>query len=58
MLSLNQQSTEIDPKDVARLSPVLWRHMNFPGQYEIVLPQVVALGRLRPLRNPTFEWVS
>jgi hypothetical protein len=46
----------IDPVDVACLSPILWRHINFLGRYEITLPESVAQGRLRPLRNPTYEW--
>lgn len=54
---LSEQGIEIDPKDVARLSPILWRHINFLGRYEIILPEIVAQGRLRPLRNPTSEWV-
>jgi TnpA family transposase len=45
-----------DPADVARLSPILWRHINFLGRYDITLPESVALGGLRPLRNPTSEW--
>lgn len=47
---------DIDPKDVARLSPVLRQHINFLGRYEIILPESVALGRLRPLRNPASAW--
>lgn len=53
---LTAQSGVIDPADVARLSPILWRHINFLGRYEITLPESVAQGRLRPLRNPTYEW--
>ncbi len=46
----------IDPTDIARLSPILWRHINFLGRYDITLPESVAQGGLRPLRNPTSEW--
>ena len=46
----------IDPSDIARLSPILWRHINFLGRYDIALPESVAYGGLRPLRDPTFEW--
>ena len=53
---LGEQGLDIDPKDVARLSPVLWQHINFLGRYEIILPESVALGRLRPLRDPTSAW--
>jgi hypothetical protein len=44
------------PTDVARLSPILWRHINFLGRYEIPLPGAVADGGLRPLRLPNSEW--
>ena len=53
---MSGQGLDIDPKDVARLSPVLWQHINFLRQYEIILPESVALGRLRPLRDPTSAW--
>lgn len=46
----------IDPTDIERLSPILWRHINFLGRYDITLPESVALGGLRPLRHPTSEW--
>ena len=50
---LSEQGNEIDPKDTARLSPLLWLRINFLGRYEIALPESVMQGRLRPLRNPT-----
>ncbi len=28
------------------------------GRYEFILPESVALGRLRPLRNPVSAWES
>jgi Tn3 transposase DDE domain/Domain of unknown function (DUF4158) len=42
--------------DIARLSPVSWRHINFLGRYEFLLPETVASGGLRPLREPNSEW--
>jgi TnpA family transposase len=42
--------------DIARLSPVSWRHINFLGRYEFLLPETVANGGLRPLRQPNSEW--
>ena len=42
--------------DIARLSPVRWRHINFLGRYEFLLPETVANGGLRPLREPNSEW--
>ncbi len=53
---LGEQGLDVNPKDVARLSPVLWQHINFLGRYEVILPESVALGRLKPLRNPTSAW--
>jgi len=42
--------------DIARLSPIAWRHINFLGRYDFLLPDAVAEGGLRPLRQPTSEW--
>lgn len=53
---LTDQGLAVDPADIARLSPILWRHINFLGRYEITLPESVAQGGLRPLRNATSEW--
>ena len=52
---LTMQGLTIDPADIARLSPVLWRHISFLGRYEVALPDCVAQGGLRPLSNLTFE---
>lgn len=57
LAQLTAQGLIIDPADIARLSPILWRHINFLGRYEIALPESVAQGGLRPLRNHTSEWV-
>lgn len=53
---LSNESLAIDPGDISRLSPILWRHINFLGQYNISLPESVAQGKLRPLRDPTSAW--
>ena len=53
---LMAQGQIIDPADVARSSPILWRHINFLGRYEIALPESIAQGGLRPLRNLNYEW--
>lgn len=53
--ALRAQGREIDPSDIARLTPILWRHINFLGRYEIALPESVMHGRLRPIRNPNYE---
>lgn len=53
---IQAQGTTVSPTDIARMSPVLWRHINFLGRYEIALPESVAQGGLRPLRDPSSEW--
>jgi hypothetical protein len=57
--TITQRKTEglsIEDADVARLSPVIWRHLNFVGRYEFALPESVVKGELRPLRSPSSEW--
>lgn len=51
----NQLVTEgydVKPEDVARLSPLGFRHVNMLGRYAFTLPEFVARGELRPLRDP------
>jgi len=53
--ALNQMRVEgwtIDSADVARLSPLVFKHLNFQGRYSFALPDVVTRGGLRPLRSP------
>jgi hypothetical protein len=40
------------PEDVARLSPLTWQHINLVGRYTFSVPESVARGELRALRNP------
>ena len=40
------------PEDVARLSPLGHTHVNMLGRYAFTLPDTVARGELRPLRDP------
>jgi TnpA family transposase len=53
---IRQESVSVDDADVARLSPLSWRHINFLGRYDFSLPESVAKGGFRPLRNPNSEW--
>lgn len=39
-------------EDVARLSPLGFRHINMLGRYASTIPDMVARGELRPLRDP------
>ena len=48
---LSRAGCEVYPEDTARLSPLLRRHLNVHGRHAFVLPEAVAQGQLRPLRN-------
>ena len=53
--ALNQLSAEgfdVRPEDVARLSPLGFDHINMLGRYAFILPDQIARGELRPLRDP------
>ena len=53
--ALNQlmsEGYEVRPQDVARLSPLGLKHINMLGRYAFTLPDFVARGELRPLRDP------
>lgn len=52
--ALNQLRAEGYPvrdEDVVRLSPLLYEHSNMLGQYSFSVPDAVAKGELRPLRD-------
>ncbi|MDD9983993.1 MAG: Tn3 family transposase [Gammaproteobacteria bacterium] len=49
------QGHVIDPADLARISPLVHRHINFLGRYAFTIPEAVARGELRPLREPNSE---
>ena len=53
--ALNQIRSEgfdVRDEDVARLSPLGFDHINMLGRYAFTLPDMVARGELRPLRDP------
>jgi len=39
-------------EDVARLSPLGFDHVDMLGRYAFILPDRIARGELRPLRDP------
>lgn len=39
--------------DIARLSPLVFDHINMLGRYSFAVSEAVARGELRPLHNPT-----
>jgi TnpA family transposase len=48
---LRSEGCPLKPEDVARLSPLMFEHINFLGRYAFALPDSVAQGQLRPLRS-------
>ena len=49
---LRSEGMEVLAADVARLSPLVHKHIHFQGRYSFALADSVARGALRPLRNP------
>ena len=49
---LRSEGFEVRDDDVARLSPLGHEHINMLGRYAFSLPDKIAPGELRPLRNP------
>ena len=49
---LRREGYPVEPTDVARLSPLCFEHINLLGRYAVALPESVARGALRPLRQP------
>ena len=43
----------VQPEDVARLSRLVFAHVNLLGRYAFSVPVAAAQGHLRPLQNPT-----
>ena len=50
---LRAEGFDVRGEDVARLSPLGFDHINMLGRYAFTLPDTVARGELRPLRNPS-----
>lgn len=49
---LRAQGHSVLPEDEARQSPLGHEHINMLGRYSFAVPDAVARGKLRPLRNP------
>jgi hypothetical protein len=49
---LRQSGYPVLEGDVARLSLLIHEHINMLGRYSFAVPEEVARGELRPLRNP------
>jgi hypothetical protein len=52
---LRQQGVDVKEEDVARLSPLLYRHINMLGHYSFALADIVRRGVLRPLNADELE---
>jgi hypothetical protein len=52
---LRREGYPVREEDVARLSPLIYEHINLLGRYSFALPDAVLRGELRRLRNPTAE---
>ena len=50
---LRDEGYDVRPEDVTRLSPLGFKHVNMLGRYAFTLPDIVARGELRPLRDPS-----
>ena len=50
---LRAEGYDVRDEDVARVSPLGFRHINMLGRYAFTIPDMVARGELRPLRNPS-----
>ncbi len=44
---------DVRDDDIAHISPLIWRHLNFLGRYNFSLPDTVMKAGLSPFGNPT-----
>jgi hypothetical protein len=49
---LRASGHDVRDEDIAHLSPLGCDHINMLGRYAFTLPETVARGELRPLRDP------
>jgi hypothetical protein len=52
LAQLRALGATINDEDVARLSPLGTNHINVLGRYHFSLPEAIARGEFRPLRDP------
>lgn len=50
---LRSEGFLVKAEDLARLSPLVFDHINLLGRYSFSLPDSVQRGQLRPLRSPS-----
>jgi Tn3 transposase DDE domain len=52
---LRAEGYPVRDEDVIRLAPTMHKHINMNGRYSFAIPESVARGELRPLRNPSAD---
>jgi hypothetical protein len=52
LIQLRAGGFDVRGEDAARLSPPGFDHINMLGRYAFILPDSIARGELRPLRDP------
>jgi len=52
LMQLQREGYSVSDDDKARLSPLIRDHINMMGQHSFAMPDSVARGELRPLRDP------
>jgi TnpA family transposase len=50
---LRKEGYPVRDEDAARLAPTIHKHLNVMGRYSFDVPESVARGELRPLRDPS-----
>jgi TnpA family transposase len=53
---LRAEGYEVKEEDVARLSPLIFEHINMLGRYSFTVPEEVARGELWALRDPADDY--
>ena len=51
LIQLKTEGFEIKQEDLARLSPLDFKHVNFLGKYHFDLPDDLKQGKLRPFKT-------
>jgi TnpA family transposase len=52
---LRREGHLVREEDIARLSPLVYAHINLLGRYSFAIPEAVLRGELRPLHDPAGE---
>jgi hypothetical protein len=55
---LRAEGVDVQSEDIARLTPLGYKHINFLGRYSFTLAEPVAYGQLRPLADSRIPYAS